>query len=154
VKEGNMAITTISGEVSHFQQSSQTSGFVGHQGGAINTIQVQNFRIGNRPVTFKFTEGGVSNGDVVTVAGTEKNGTFRGLSLRNETTGATLKAPTTLVYLVAICSLLLGIPLSIIIIGLPFLILGIVFAYFGIRNTRANAAIAASPLSLPKTQTA
>ena len=140
-----MAITTMSGPVSHLHQSTQVAGAMNQGTGFVNSAQVMNFRIGNRPVSFKFTEGGVSDGDIVTVAGYQKSGTFRALSLRNETTGAEQSVSSTRIFIIAGCSLVLGVPLSFVVIGIPFLLLGLYFAYVGVRNARAKGLLAATP---------
>lgn len=140
-----MAISVVSGVVSHFQQATETSGAVNAGAGMIKSVQVLNFRIGGQPVTFKFNESGISNGDVVTAAGYKKKGTLRVLSVRNETTGAIQSTPSILYWLLSACLLVLGLPLSIVIIGIPLVLVGIFVGYLGWRNIRANHVLATAP---------
>ncbi len=140
-----MAISVVSGVVSHFQQAMEIGGATNVGAGMVGSVQVLNFRIGGQPVTFKFKESGISNGDVVTAAGYMKKGTLRVLSVRNETTGAIQSTPSILYWIGSICLLVLGLPLSILGVGIPIAALGVFFVYLGWRNVRANHVLASSP---------
>lgn len=141
-----MAISVVSGVVSHFQQSTEIRGAANVGAGAIGSVQVLNFRIGGQPVTFKFTESGISNGDIVTAAGYTKKGTLRVLSLKNQTTGATQSTTSVFYFVFAVILLLIGVPLSFFIIGgVPLVLVGMYCGYLGWRNVQASRVVAAAP---------
>ena len=140
-----MAMTSLQGPVTHYQQSTETSGYVNQGQGQIRTAQVLTFRVNNRPVTFKSPSGtSISNGDSVTAIGGEKAGTFHAICMRNETTGAIFAATSTLFFVLGGLLLLLGIPLSFIILGIPFVIIGAICIYMGWRNMNANKMLEAT----------
>jgi hypothetical protein len=141
-----MAITTLQGPVSHYKQSTQTVGYSNEGTGQTRTAQVLTFRVNNRPVTFKFEDGGsVSDGDGVTVLGFDKAGTIKALCMRNDTTGAIFKASYIPFYIIGGLAALMGLgffQLSFF-AALPFLSVAGALGYYGWRNANANKNLAA-----------
>lgn len=140
-----MAISLASGVVSHLQQSTEVSGTVNVGAGMIKSIQVLNFRIGGQPVTFRFSESGISNGDFVTAAGHLKKGTLRVLSVRNDTTGAIQSTPSVWLWIFSALWLLLGLVVPNEIVGILIALPGIFLGYLGWRNVRAKQLLASAP---------
>lgn len=142
-----MALTKISGLVSNFQQETViTSSQHGRTGaGIIHSDKVINFRVDNKPVALKLKENvDLTNGEQVTVVGKHKKGAFKGLALRNESTGVIYATKTWPALLGGIAFILLGIPLVSVIIGLVIVPLGVLFLYGAWLNVRSIALLKAS----------
>ncbi|HKE62660.1 MAG TPA: hypothetical protein VKB33_09330 [Nitrospira sp.] len=134
-----MPASTLQGTVSHYQQTTETSGFINQGQGQISTAQVLVFRVNNKPVSFKSSGGGsIGNGDQVTVIGSDKAGTFQATCMRNDSTGAVFYALVTPQYVGGVAGLLLGIPLSFALIGIPIVLLAAYLIYWGRNNANAN----------------
>lgn len=93
-----MSIEIISGTVSHYEHSTETTGQVRTTGnqvsGSMQTSHVLTFRVDGRAVIFKsYGVANVADGDVVTVAGEKTDQGFVAYAFRNESTDTIQQAP-------------------------------------------------------------
>jgi len=79
----------------------------------------------------------IRDGDVVTLAGREKNGVFKALALRNDKTRAVYSIPTTVGYLMGATLLALGVMTLVFLIGVVFIAGGLWTLYEAYNHTRA-----------------
>jgi hypothetical protein len=140
----------LSGTVSKLQFSSEVSGHVsgshGRVQGSTHTKQVTTFRVDGKPAQIKLPgQPSISEGDVVLLAGKEKNGTFRARAMRNDTSGALDHPPTLGNFIGGGAALLLGLPLSLILIGLPFVAIGAWAIWDGLQTNKAIALLRSAP---------
>jgi hypothetical protein len=135
-----MSISILTGKVSHVDHSTETSGTISaNRGGQIRSAHAWSFRINNRPAIYKSrSTASFSDGDVMTAAGADKNGTFKIVSCRNETTGAVYEAPATLICICAGVIILISLPLLMVAVGFLLLPLGIYFLMLGLKMSKAN----------------
>lgn len=131
-----MAVTVLAGNASNVVLGSDYSYAASAQHGPI-AIQEQlvSLRLGQKPVLFRTrTLPSISDGDQVAVAGSEKNGTFQALALRNLTTGAIYAPPTMTAMILAAVLILIGIPLIALLgLGLFFVGYGAVVLYKAVQ---------------------
>jgi len=133
-----MALATLTGPVSGIRHSTETRGTVGRNGGSVNTGQVIAFRVGERSAQIKLPDvPDLRDGDQVTLAGSEKNGVFRALALRNDQTRAVYSIPTTIGYLMGGLLCLVGVMLLVFIVGILFIGAGAWTLYEAYNYTRA-----------------
>lgn len=141
---------TLSGSVSKLQFSSEVTGHIGGSHGRVqgsmHTKQVTTFRVDGRPAQIKLPgQPSISEGDVVLLAGSEKNGTFHARAMRNETSGAFDHRPYVGNFVGGGLCLLLGIPLSLILIGLPFVAVGGWAIWDGLQTSKAIGLLRGMP---------
>lgn len=133
-----MAITTLTGAVSGIRHSTETRGTVGRNGGSVKTGQVIAFRVDDRSAQIKLADvPDIRDGDQVTLAGSDKNGVFKALALRNDKTGAVYSIPTTVGYLMGATLIALGIMTLFILVGVVFIAGGAWTLYEAYNYTRA-----------------
>lgn len=87
-----MDYSLLSGTVSNYQHSTETTGRIQTTGdrvhGSIQTSHSMSFRIDNKPVLLKqMSMISLGNGDVVTAVGKQTDAGFGAIALRNETAG-------------------------------------------------------------------
>jgi len=142
-----MAITLMTGRVSHIDHSTETSGNItANHGGQIQTAHAWSFRLNNHPAIYKSrSTASFGEGDELTAAGQDKNGTFMIVSCRNETTGAVYESPATMVCVLAGLLILASLPMLLIIIGFLVLPLGIYFLMMGLKMSTANKLLQTAP---------
>ncbi len=133
-----MGLTTLSGPVSGIRHSTETRGVVGRNGGSVKTGQVIAFRVGDRSAQIKLADvPDIRDWDEVTLAGSEKNGVFKALALRNDKTRAVYSIPTTVGYLMGALLVALGIMTLFILVGVVFIAGGLWTLYEAYTYTRA-----------------
>ncbi|MEW5683794.1 MAG: hypothetical protein AB1942_02635 [Pseudomonadota bacterium] len=133
-----MAITTLTGAVSGIRHSTETRGTVGRNGGSVKTGQVIAFRVDDRSAQIKLADvPDIRDGDQVTLAGSDKNGVFKALALRNDKTGAVYSIPTTVGYLMGATLIALGVMTLFILVGVVFIAGGAWTLYEAYNYTRA-----------------
>ena len=133
-----MAITTLTGAVSGIRHSTETRGTVGRNGGSVKTGQVIAFRVDDRSAQIKLADvPDIRDGDQVTLAGSDKNGVFKALALRNDKTGAVYSIPTTVGYLMGVTLIALGVMTLFILVGVVFIAGGAWTLYEAYNYTRA-----------------
>lgn len=133
-----MGLTTLSGPVSGIRHSTETRGTVGRDGGSVKTAQVISFRVGERSAQIKLAEvPDLREGDEVTLAGSEKQGVFRALALRNDKTRAVYSIPTWVGYLMGATLVALGLMTLFILVGVVFIAGGAWTLYEASTYTRA-----------------
>ncbi|MBL8264910.1 hypothetical protein [Steroidobacter sp.] len=133
-----MGLTTLSGVVSGIRHSTETRGTVGRNGGSVKTGQVIAFRVDGRSAQIKLPDvPDVRDGDEVTLAGSEKNGVFKALALRNDKTRAVYSIPTVVGYLMGATLIALGAMTLFILIGVIFIAGGLWTIYEARNYTRA-----------------
>lgn len=121
-----MALTTLSGTISNIRHSTETSGQVGRQGGAVGTAQVLAFRVDNTSAQIKLKGvPDIQDGDPVTLAGSVKNGTFVALAMRNDKTNAVYTLPAAIGFFLGGMLILLGILTLACLVGIVFIGAGI-----------------------------
>jgi hypothetical protein len=140
----------LTGTVSSVRHATETSGAISGSGGrvsgSVNTRHVCTLRVADVPARIKLPGAtNLNDGDVVTLAGDRKADGFQGYALRNETTGTLHSYATWPGYLAGGLAVLLGIPFSLILIGIPILILGVVFLWLSVRQTRALSLLRGTP---------
>lgn len=120
-------LTVLSGEATKVAMGSDITYAASAQYGPIaQHNHAVTLRIDGKPVYFRTrTMPSISEGDVVGVAGSEKNGTLQALALRNLSTGAVYCPPTVVPMVLAVALIVLGIPL------IAFLGFGLVFCGMG-----------------------
>ena len=79
----------------------------------------------------------IRDGDEVTLAGSEKNGVFKALALRNDKTRAVYSIPTTIGYMMGALLVALGIMTLFILVGVVFIAGGLWTLYEAYTYTRA-----------------
>ncbi len=120
-----MSLTTLSGVVSGIRHSTETEGHIGKGGGNVRTGQVLAFRIGDTSAQIKLKDvPDIRDGEQVTLAGHMKNGAFRALAIRNDTTRAVYGTAPMPGYILGGLMVLVGIPLLLVIIGVVFIGVG------------------------------
>lgn len=139
-----MALSIISGSVSHVSSSTTVTGQMYADRGSVRTTHKLFLRVNGKAAVFSGTPH-VADGDVVTLSGIDKGGEFKAFALRNESTGVVYPGQTTLVYVGGVLFLMLGLPFSIVIFGIPFAVFGGWLLYAGYRNQQANSLLLASP---------
>lgn len=146
-----MSITIATGKISHLDHSTETSGYTTpSHGGQIRTSHAWSFRLNNVPAIYQNRlTASFSDGDELTAAGMNKDGTFRILSCRNETTGATYLQPAMLLNFGAIFLIVLSVPLLLIYVGVLSLAFGIYLLTWGRRMSKANSLLLATPRLQP-----
>jgi hypothetical protein len=118
-----MALTTLSGTISGIRHSTETRSH--GDKGSVKTGQVLAFRVGDRSAQIKLPDvPDVQEGDPVTLAGTEKNGVFKALALRNDKTRAVYSIPPTIGYVIGGLLVAVGIPLLMVLVGVLFIAAG------------------------------
>lgn len=115
-----MAITLLTGKISHIDHATETHGQISTRGsrvrGQISAAHAWSFRVDNRPAIYKQKQtASFTEGDDLTAAGEDKNGTFVISACRNETTGAFYEGP---VMLILVCGILLVVTVCLFPIGL------------------------------------
>lgn len=134
-----MSLTVVTGRATNVTLGSDYSYAATAQHGPVAIKnQIVSMRLDNKPVLFRSrTLPSISDGDQVSAAGSEKNGTLEAIAVRNLTTGSIYHPPTTMVMVGAGLLILLGIPL-IAFIGFGFLFIGfgvwVLMKAFKIRN--------------------
>ena len=146
-----MSVTIMTGKISHIDHSTETSGHItANRGGQIQTAHAWSFRLNNRPVTYKSrSTASFSEGDELTAAGENRNGTFFIVSCRNETTGAVYESPATMICVAAGLLIVLGLPMMLLLIGFLLVPLGIYFLMMGLKMSAANKLLQATPPNRP-----
>jgi hypothetical protein len=138
-----MAISIIQGQLTHVQHASETHGQINKGSGHIASNHVWSFRVNGRAAAFKSSDSAsLSDGDLVTVAGEDNNGTFSVYALRNDTTGALHNAPATVYLVLGAFMIVIGVPLIIILAGLLLAPYGIYLLRFGKKMRSANNELA------------
>lgn len=145
-----MAITALAGTASHVSQGSDYSYAASNNGPVAIKNQLVGFRLDNKPVMFRTrTLPSITEGDKIVVGGSEKNGTFEALALRNLTTGAIYQPPTIFPMILAGVLILIGIPLIALLgIGLIFVGFGGVVLFKAFKYRSAGALIKNHPADL------
>ena len=117
-----MSLTTLSGVVTGIRHSTETVGHVGKNGGHIHTGQVLAFRVDDHPAQLKLKDmPDIREGERVTLAGRQKNGTFQALALRNDQTRAVYATPAAAGYVMGGLMVALGVPLLFVLVGVLFI---------------------------------
>lgn len=132
-----MPLTIITGTASNVALGSDYSYAASQQGPVAIKNQLVSMRLNGKPVMFRTRSlPSISEGDQVSAAGTEKNGTLEALVLRNVTTGAIYAPPTISAIILAAILIIVGIPLCFIFIGVFFVGFGawVLFRAFRIRK--------------------
>lgn len=125
-----MGLTTITGTVSNLQFSSETSGSINKGSGSIHTKQVVSFRLDKKSVFIKLPDRpDIAEGETVTVAGTDKNGLFKGLAIRNDNTNVVFGYSVMQLYIIGGLFSLLGLMTLIILVGVIILPIGLYVLY-------------------------
>jgi hypothetical protein len=123
-----MGVTVLSGTAANIVLGSDYSYAATAQHGPVAIKeQLVSMRLGQKPVLFRTrTLPSITEGDFIAAAGTEKNGTFQAVAVRNLTTGALYAPPTVMAMVLAALLILIGIPL------IAFLGLGLFFVGYGV----------------------
>ncbi|MFN3514959.1 MAG: hypothetical protein ACK41C_18070 [Phenylobacterium sp.] len=133
-----MALSTLTGAVSGIRHSTETRGTVGRNGGSVHTGQVIAFRVDDRSAQIKLADvPDIRDGDQVTLAGSEKNGVFKALALRNDQTRAVYSIPTTAGYMMGAALIVLGVLTLFILVGVVFIAGGAWTLYEASNYSRA-----------------
>lgn len=133
-----MNLTKMTGTISNVQFGDETVGHIGQRGGNIHTKQTVNFRLDGKPVMMKLpNRPDLSDGETVSVVGTEKNGVFKALALRNASTGAVYELPVIPLYIFGVLFTLVGLPLLFILVGVVFIGVGLANLYLGTMHKKA-----------------
>ena len=142
-----MAISLLTGKISHLDHATETSGNItANHGGQIQTAHAWAFRLNNRPVIYKsHSTASFAEGDELTAAGVEQNGTFKIISYRNETTGAVHQAPGLVVCIAAGLLIAMSLPMMMVIVGFLMLPIGIYILMWGLRIFKANKLLETAP---------
>lgn len=142
-----MASTVIQGRLTHVQQTTETHGRISQGSGQITNANAWSFRVDNRAAVYKSRGGAsLSDGDLVTVAGQDSNGTFQIAALRNDTTGSVHEAPAMMFLICGGLVAALGVPMIFLLIGFLILPIGLYFMWIGMKMRSANLALAAAPI--------
>jgi hypothetical protein len=143
---------TLSGTASGVRHQTETSGSIrgssvsGRVQGSISTRHVCTLRVAGVPVQIRLPGAtNLSDGDVVTVVGLRKADGFRGLALRNESTGTVHGHAAWIGYVAAGLLLAMGIPLSLVLLGVPLVIAGGFVLWLAVRQSRALALLQSAP---------
>jgi hypothetical protein len=122
-----MDMKVVTGSVSNVSLGSDYSYAATAQHGPVAIKnQLVSMRIDNKPVLFRTrTLPSISDGDRVSAAGPEKNGTVQALAVKNLTTQSSYFAPTKTAMMLAGLLIVIGIPL------VAFLGIGLLFIGFG-----------------------
>jgi hypothetical protein len=143
-----MELVALSGKVSNLMRSSTTTGEISQGRGDIRTSHKTTFRVNGRPVEFESAPE-LADGDLVSVAGTDRGGLMRGLALRNDSTN-TVWQEGTYRYVYPIFGIIAGI-LTIPLFGAGLIILG--YSVWALNRAKKNkeevAAAVARVRSMP-----
>ena len=117
--------TTIKGLASHVRHASTTTGSTYKGSGSVSTSHTTTLRVNGKPghVALRGTMD-INDGDMVSLAGNDKNGIFVGYAICNETTGIVYSDPTALRTLAGFLIIIAGIPF-IWLFGLGLILIGI-----------------------------
>jgi hypothetical protein len=139
-------LTIVSGDVTHLNAFSQTTGQIQNGRGMIATSHHNYFRIGNTQIVYKRALP-INEGDKFTVAGELlRNGQFGALALRNEVTGLIEAGNPTLTWLVGAGFVLVGLPLLFVfLIGIVPLLIGIACFVSASKTGAAKKLLAQTP---------
>jgi len=137
------------GVASNFQQETEvtravTQGGFGNSGTtSFQQKKVLNFRVGKKPVTMELGKTiDISEGDNVTVAGTESGGIIKAVAVRNDDTGICyFRYSATTLFVWAAILIILGVPMIGAIIGVLMVPAGIWLGYKGLQTQKALALI-------------
>lgn len=141
-----MSLTILTGTISHIDHSTAVTGRGNNGKMMVKTTHVWSFRLNNHPATYNaISTASFGEGDQVTVAGQEKNGTFVVESCRNETTGAVYERPATRYFVVSVGLIVLGLATIMVLIGIPILLLGGYFLMKALKFSKANKLIQSAP---------
>lgn len=117
-----MSLTTISGVASGIRHGAVSEGHVGRNGGTIRSGHALAFRVDDRSVQIKLPDlPDVQDGEMVTLAGRVRNGTFQALALRNDRTRAVYAIPAMPGYVMGGLMVAVGLPLLFILVGVFFI---------------------------------
>ena len=140
-----MALAKVSGQVSNFREETEvksatsTTGAMGMGRTTFRTEKVINFRVGNRPVTFKLPKGiDLTDGDEATVIGTESSSGIKAVLVRNDGTGIVYGMSFGYVLFWAIALFLIGFVTAQIFIGYVLLGLGVYLGYKALQLKQAQ----------------
>jgi hypothetical protein len=142
-----MSLTILTGKVSHVDHSTATSGGTTARGNLlIQTRHVWSFRLNNHPVTYTgLSTASFGEGDELTAAGQERNGTFVIESCRNETTGAVYERQATLFCVLPALIIAISLPLMLVLVGFLIFPFGVYFLFKGLKFSKANKLLRAAP---------
>jgi hypothetical protein len=145
-----MSLTILTGKISHVDHATAVTGAGSVRGGhgnmMVRTTHVWSFRLNNHPVTYKgLTTASFGEGDELTAAGQEKNGTFVIESCRNETTGAVYERPATKLCVLSAFLIVMGLALTVVLVGILVLPFGGYFLWTGLKYLKANKLLRAAP---------
>lgn len=133
----NRSPVSMSGQVSHLNAVSTTTGVVRSDRGSVRTDHEMWFRVGGRPALYKGVLS-LADGDRVTLVGRDRGDAVMVVALRNESTGI-VTAPAIRTWpmwlLIAI-----GVPLIPFLIGLLLIGLG-VLGFVGNKQNKAMVAM-------------
>jgi hypothetical protein len=136
-----MALVKITGPVSNFREEtnvkSASTSNLGHT--QYRTEKIINFRVGNRPVSMKLPKGiELTDGDEVTVVGTNSGGGIKAVLIRNDTTEITYGMSTWYVLAWGIVTTVAGLATIAIVIGVLLTPLGLYLLYKGYQLMQAH----------------
>ncbi len=141
-----MALIRFSGPVSNFREetrvkSTQTSNLGYTQ---VKTEKEINFRVGTRPVSMKMPKGiELTDGDEVTVVGSDTGGGVKAILVRNDTIGIIYGLSTGVVLAWAVVLTLIGIATLGMFIGIILAPMGLFLFYKGFQLKAAHKMMAA-----------
>ncbi len=139
-----MPQATLSGVLSQVHHSSETSGAIGKSGGQVHTKQVLTLRVDGKPAQIKLPSApSLSEGERVTLIGHEKQGTFIGRAMRNDSTGAIYSPPTAPYFIMGALFIIVGVLTLMFVVGIIFIGVGAYNLYLGYLNTQAVGALSA-----------
>ena len=142
-----MASSVIQGKLTHVRQTTETQGQVTRGSGQITSANAWSFRVNNHAAVYKSSDGAsLSDGDLVTAAGQDSQGTFQVVALRNDTTGSVHAAPATRMFFLGGLTAALGLPMIFLLIGFVVVPFGLYLIWLGKKMSSANLALAQSPL--------
>lgn len=141
-----MSLTTISGTVAAVRQSSSEQEF----GEMVGTHNVFTFRVKDQSVQIRSQQVlDIHDGDQLTIVGSDRNGTFRGLAFRNEVTGVTWCMPAQAYLFLGVVIIVFSLPLILFLIGIPSAALGIFIYKRGAEYSTAMKMLQASRGGVP-----
>lgn len=135
-----MALKTLTGTVSHFNQETVLIGSRQNRSG-FGTIQSDkeiNFRIDNKPVVLRLKQAvHLEDGEKATVAGKEKRGVFQAVAVRNDETGVVYALKTVPILLLGLFITGLSVPLFAALVGFITFPIGLWLLYKTYLNVAA-----------------
>ena len=116
----------------------------------VGTHNVFTFRVKEQSVQIRSQQVlDIHDGDQLTIVGTDRNGTFRGVAFRYEVTGVIWSMPAQAYLFLGGAIIVLSLPLILILIGIPGVALGLFIYKRGAEYSTAIKMLQAERVGIP-----